>query len=178
MRALLREAATEYNFVILDSPPLLKQPNARILASAVDTTILVVKGGDTPRQVVQYADRKPRRWAQISGVVLNNLNFHSNGDSVLCHGYYNTTATGNSVDDCAPPGKGLPRGLRMIFSRANIALSPLAWPFNSAVDHRSLTARILGPAARGELATVMLWPMILSNLGLLGCNWAWPRVAS
>ena len=38
-----------------------------------------------------------------------------------------------------------------------------------------LTARLLGPVARGELATVILWPTILSNLGLMGCNWALAR---
>jgi O-antigen/teichoic acid export membrane protein len=38
-----------------------------------------------------------------------------------------------------------------------------------------LTARLLGPVARGELATVILWPMILSNLGLMGCNWVLAR---
>ena len=38
-----------------------------------------------------------------------------------------------------------------------------------------LTARLLGPVARGELATVILWPVILSNLGLMGCNWALAR---
>ncbi len=89
MRALLQEAATEYNFVILDSPPLLKVADARILASAVDTTILVVKGGDTPRQVVQYAESQARAaGANLMGVVLNNLNFHSNGDSYYAYGYY------------------------------------------------------------------------------------------
>ena len=89
MRALLQEAATEYTFVILDSPPLLNVADARILASAVDTTILVVKGGDTPRQVVQYAESQARAaGANLMGVVLNNLNFHSNGDSYYAYGYY------------------------------------------------------------------------------------------
>ena len=37
------------------------------------------------------------------------------------------------------------------------------------------TARILGPVGRGELATILLWPTILSNLGLLGINWALAR---
>jgi capsular exopolysaccharide synthesis family protein len=83
MRALLHEAATEYNFVILDSPPLLN------VADALDTTILVVKGGDTPRQVVQYAESQARAaGANLMGVVLNNLNFHSNGDSYYAYGYY------------------------------------------------------------------------------------------
>ncbi len=38
-----------------------------------------------------------------------------------------------------------------------------------------VTARLLGPVARGELATVILWPVILSNLGLMGCNWVLAR---
>ena len=64
----------------------------------------------------------------------------------------------------------------MIFSRANIATfsTSLAIQFCGLITG-ILTARILGPTARGELATVMLWPMILSNLGLLGCNWALAR---
>jgi O-antigen/teichoic acid export membrane protein len=64
----------------------------------------------------------------------------------------------------------------MIFSRANIAtlLTSLAIQLCGLVTG-VLTARILGPTARGELTTVMLWPMILSNLGLMGCNWALAR---
>lgn len=64
----------------------------------------------------------------------------------------------------------------MIFSRANIAtfFTSLAIQFCGLITG-ILTARLLGPIARGELATVMLWPMILSNLGLLGCNWALAR---
>jgi O-antigen/teichoic acid export membrane protein len=76
----------------------------------------------------------------------------------------------------APAAKGLPRGLSMILSRANIATfsTSLAIQFCGLITG-ILTARLLGPTARGELATVMLWPMILSNLGLLGCNWALAR---
>ena len=64
----------------------------------------------------------------------------------------------------------------MIFSKANIATfyTSVAIQFCGLITG-VLTARILGPTARGELATVMLWPMILSNLGLMGCNWALAR---
>jgi O-antigen/teichoic acid export membrane protein len=64
----------------------------------------------------------------------------------------------------------------MIFSRANIGTfsASLAIQFCGLITG-ILTARLLGPTARGELATVMLWPLILSNLGLLGCNWALAR---
>jgi len=60
----------------------------------------------------------------------------------------------------------------MIFSKANCGT------FSTSVAIQAcgagtgiLAARLLGPIARGELATVILWPTILSNLGLMGCNW-------
>jgi O-antigen/teichoic acid export membrane protein len=64
----------------------------------------------------------------------------------------------------------------MIFSRANIStfLASVAIQVSGLITG-VLTARILGPTARGELATVMLWPVILTNLGLMGCNWAVAR---
>jgi Mrp family chromosome partitioning ATPase len=40
----------------------------------VGATILVVKGGETPRQVVQYAESQARSvGTNLIGVVLNNL---------------------------------------------------------------------------------------------------------
>ncbi|MCL6622958.1 MAG: oligosaccharide flippase family protein [Syntrophobacterales bacterium] len=38
-----------------------------------------------------------------------------------------------------------------------------------------LTARILLPEGRGELATIILWPSILAGLGLMGTNWSLAR---
>jgi capsular exopolysaccharide synthesis family protein len=74
MRALLQESMATYRFVILDSPPLLNRADSRILGSMVGATILVVKGGETPRQVVQYAESQARSvGANLIGVVLNNL---------------------------------------------------------------------------------------------------------
>lgn len=55
MRTLLREAAKEYKFVVLDSPPMLNLADSRILATLVDGVILVVGGGSTPRELVQRA---------------------------------------------------------------------------------------------------------------------------
>lgn len=64
----------------------------------------------------------------------------------------------------------------MIFSRANLGtfFTSLAIQGCGLVTG-VLTARLLGPTSRGELATVMLWPIILTNLGLMGCNWALAR---
>lgn len=64
----------------------------------------------------------------------------------------------------------------MIFSKANTSTFFTSLAIQGCgVITGVVTARLLGPAARGELATVMLWPMILSNLGLMGCNWALAR---
>jgi O-antigen/teichoic acid export membrane protein len=67
----------------------------------------------------------------------------------------------------------------MIFSKANVGtfLTSLAIQACGVITG-VLTARILGPHARGELATVMLWPIILSNLGLMGCNWSLARAVT
>jgi O-antigen/teichoic acid export membrane protein len=64
----------------------------------------------------------------------------------------------------------------MIFSRANIGTFFISVTIQGCgVVTGILTARLLGPAARGQLATVLLWPVILSNLGLMGCNWTLAR---
>jgi succinoglycan biosynthesis transport protein ExoP len=84
MRAMLQESMSTYRFVILDSPPLLNRADSRILGSMVGATILVVKGGETPRQVVQYAESQARSvGTNLIGVVLNNLD-----KSTIDYSYY------------------------------------------------------------------------------------------
>lgn len=64
----------------------------------------------------------------------------------------------------------------MIFSRANVGTFFTSLAIQGCgVVTGVVTARLLGPASRGELATVLLWPIILTNLGLMGCNWALAR---
>jgi O-antigen/teichoic acid export membrane protein len=66
--------------------------------------------------------------------------------------------------------------VRVIFSKANFGTFSASLVIQACGAATGiLTARLLGPVARGELATVMLWPPILSNLGLLGCNWVLAR---
>lgn len=64
----------------------------------------------------------------------------------------------------------------MLFSKANFGTFSASLAIQACgVATGILTARLLGPVARGELATVILWPTILSNLGLMGCNWVLAR---
>lgn len=64
----------------------------------------------------------------------------------------------------------------MIFSRANIGTFFTCLAIQGCgLITGIVTARLLGPVGRGELATVLLWPTVFSNLGLMGCNWALAR---
>ncbi|MFQ5926343.1 MAG: GumC family protein [Terriglobia bacterium] len=78
MRTLVREAIANYQFVLLDSPPLLNVADARILAILVEGVVLVVQGGATPRELAQRAQFHARDvGANVIGVVLNNLDVHA-----------------------------------------------------------------------------------------------------
>ena len=87
MQALIREATTAYSFVVLDSPPLLDVADSRILASLADATVLVVKSGGAPRQVVQFAESQVRSaGANLLGVVLNNIDARGDNYGYCAYG--------------------------------------------------------------------------------------------
>jgi O-antigen/teichoic acid export membrane protein len=41
-----------------------------------------------------------------------------------------------------------------------------------------ITARLLQPVGRGELASIILWPTIFAGMGIMGTNWAMAREAA
>jgi polysaccharide biosynthesis transport protein len=77
MSELVRTAALEYDFVILDSPAfLINAADARILSALVDAVILVVRSGATPRDQLRMVLRQT---PNVMGVVLNDLNVRDFG---------------------------------------------------------------------------------------------------
>jgi capsular exopolysaccharide synthesis family protein len=52
---LLEEARAQYDYVILDTPPLVTVQDCRIIARWVDGVILVVRAHQTPRRLVEEA---------------------------------------------------------------------------------------------------------------------------
>jgi capsular exopolysaccharide synthesis family protein len=81
MRSMLDQARGEYQFVVVDSPPLLNVSDSRILATLVEGVILVVKGGVTPRELAQRAQSYAEDvGANLIGVVLNNVDVRSGDD--------------------------------------------------------------------------------------------------
>jgi capsular exopolysaccharide synthesis family protein len=69
MRQLVADASRAYDFVLIDSPALLPHPaDVHSLATLVDSVLLTVRQGVTPREEVSLAlSQLPR----VSGVVLN-----------------------------------------------------------------------------------------------------------
>jgi capsular exopolysaccharide synthesis family protein len=82
MQQLILEAMREYQFVLIDAPPLLNVTDGRILATMVDGTVLVVRGGFTPQELAKQAQFHVRDvGARLIGVVLNDVDMRH-------HGYY------------------------------------------------------------------------------------------
>jgi capsular exopolysaccharide synthesis family protein len=102
MRNLIREAMQDYDSVLLDSPPLLNVTDSRILVSLVEGVILVVKGGSTPRELVQHAQASTRNvGGNIIGVVLNNLDVRSENYYYYRYYHYGYYGSGEKKSDSA-----------------------------------------------------------------------------
>jgi capsular exopolysaccharide synthesis family protein len=71
---LLQRLSEKFDRIILDSPPVLVVTDPAVLASRVDTTVVVFRARQTRRDVARQAVRKlVDLGAKISGVVLNAM---------------------------------------------------------------------------------------------------------
>jgi len=72
--SLVEELKFYYDLILIDSPPLVPVSDPMLLASKVDGVLLVVKAGETQKEVVQRAVEivDPRK-NNVLGVVLNNM---------------------------------------------------------------------------------------------------------
>ena len=88
MRDALEELRDEYDFVILDSPPVLPVTDAVVLGREVDGAVLVVKGHDTPRELLRRArDQLLQANVHLLGAVVNNVDLRW-GDQYFYGRYY------------------------------------------------------------------------------------------
>lgn len=103
MRAVLKEAVEGYDFVILDSPPLLDVADSRILSTLVEGTLMVVKGGATPRELIRRAGAEARdAGGNVIGIVLNQLS-PLNSDYYYYFRYYRNTYGKGAMAPRRPP---------------------------------------------------------------------------
>jgi Mrp family chromosome partitioning ATPase len=65
----------QFQFILIDSPPVLSVADALIVASKVDGVILVVKAGETPKEIISRANLQlARSGACVLGAAANQVN--------------------------------------------------------------------------------------------------------
>lgn len=80
MEALIKDAMSDYNFVLVDAPPLLSITDGRVLAATVEATVLVIKGAVTSRERAQRAQACVSAvGAHLIGAVLNQIDLREAG---------------------------------------------------------------------------------------------------
>jgi protein-tyrosine kinase len=87
MRQLIEEAKETFDWVILDTPPLVLLPDAHLLSSMVDGTLLVIRANSTPHAMVARAMDIIGR-ESITGVVLNQAAQGQPSFGTGAHPYY------------------------------------------------------------------------------------------
>jgi succinoglycan biosynthesis transport protein ExoP len=88
MARLLDHLRGLFDYVLVDSPPVLPVTDSVILSRYVDGVLLVVKGGATPKKVVRDAAERLRTvGARILGAVLNDVDV-TRGDYYYYNRYY------------------------------------------------------------------------------------------
>ncbi|HEO64142.1 MAG TPA: hypothetical protein ENN78_02615 [Candidatus Omnitrophica bacterium] len=84
---LIDEAKKRFDFVIFDSPPVLPVTDAVLLASKVDSTVLVYEAGRIARGALLRAKAQiEAAGAKIKGVILNHIK--SGAETTLSYPYY------------------------------------------------------------------------------------------
>ena len=92
MREIVASLRSRYDFVIIDTPPVLPVTDAVVLAREADAVVLVVRGHGTPSGLVREArDRLLMTGAPLLGVVVNDVDLNW-GDLYLYENYYQPPA--------------------------------------------------------------------------------------
>ena len=85
---LLRKLRGQFDFVLVDSPPLLSVADSRILATLTDAAVLVTRAHSTPYDVVRRArSLLYGAGARILGVALNGVDLGREGYGYMRGGY-------------------------------------------------------------------------------------------
>jgi polysaccharide biosynthesis transport protein len=101
LQAVIQALRPRYDMIVLDTPPILAVSDALILSHLVDTSIFLVRWGQTPRRVVLGALRSLRQnGGPLAGVVLSRVDLRRHatygyGDSGYFYGQYGRRYYGN-----------------------------------------------------------------------------------
>ena len=91
MAETLRHLAQDYEYVVIDSSPVLPVSDSLLLAKLVDGVVIVANATATPRQQVRIACvRVEYAQGRLLGIVLNRIKLHSPDYHPYYHGGYYT----------------------------------------------------------------------------------------
>jgi len=89
MADFLRKVSEDYDYVLIDAPPVLPIADALILAHIVDGLILVIGYGTTTYEIArQTKEQLQKASANIVGVIVNNVPTNDHGYYYYYSSYY------------------------------------------------------------------------------------------
>ncbi len=99
MKTVVETLSTNFDYVVIDSPPVSSFADSLILSSLVEGVIIVVKGGVTPREMAQRTKAHLQSvGAKILGVVINQIKLQPH-DYYYYSTYYSRYYYGNGDGD-------------------------------------------------------------------------------
>lgn len=111
MKSFLRFASTQFDYVVIDTPPVSPVADALLLGNQSDGVVLCVQAGRTPRELVaRVRDKLLRSNVKILGVILNNLDDKS-GTYSYYQRYYGSNKPDNTgyTEDILSPSSAAAR---------------------------------------------------------------------
>ena len=99
MKTVIETLSANFDYVVIDSPPVSSFADSLILSSLVDGVIIVVKGGVTPREMAQRTKAHLQSvGAKILGIVINQVKLQPH-DYYYYSTYYSRYYYGNGTSD-------------------------------------------------------------------------------
>jgi Mrp family chromosome partitioning ATPase len=87
LNTLFEVARSEYDFVLIDSPPMIGMADARLLSRSADGVILICRAGETsPEQLGEARQRLADDGTPVIGTILNGCDLRVEDPSYV-NGY-------------------------------------------------------------------------------------------